>query len=68
MVKPVELDELLANNPKVDAERLRERMEACKMIRLSKYRYNLISPFAGRLHRHRGAEVGGPNDNVKLRS
>jgi hypothetical protein len=59
---------LLANNPNVNAEQLRERLEACKKLRPSKYNYNLIAPFAGRLHRRCAAEVGGSADNVRQKS
>ncbi|HEV3078751.1 MAG TPA: hypothetical protein VGY66_03190 [Gemmataceae bacterium] len=68
MPKPIDLDQLLADNLGVDAEKLKKWLEEMQRLQLpvpSRYRYNLVSPFAGRLYRHPAAEVGGPNDNVR---
>lgn len=65
MTKIIDLDELLANNPNVDAARLRERLLACEKFQLSRYRYNLVAPFSGRLYRHPPAQAGGVHDNTR---
>ncbi len=68
MPKPIDLDRLLANNPGVDAEQLKKRLEASQRFRgtgASRYRYNLLPPFARRLRQHPPAAVGGPDDNVR---
>ena len=64
---PINLDKLLADNPGIDAEKLKEWLRATKALSplRMKYRFNLVPPFSGRHHRSPVAEMGGPNDNVR---
>ncbi len=65
-MRPVNLDELIARNPKVDLERLREYQRQAALFEDGlRCKYNIVSPFAGRMHRHQMAECGGPSDNVR---
>jgi len=71
MPKPINLEQLLASNPGVNAERLKQLLEASQKLRRpvgSRYKYNLIPPFAGRLQRHQSAQVGGAHDDTRTPS
>lgn len=66
----IDLEKLLAENPGVDLDRLREWREASRKLHPSgrnRYKYNLLSPFANRF-RHRAVEDIAPEDNRKKQS
>ena len=70
MPRSIDWNKLLADNPGIDADRLKEWLEASQKLyfpRASRYRYNLIPPFAGG-HRGPAAEIGGSGDNIRKRS
>jgi hypothetical protein len=58
MPKPISKDELIAQNPRVDAEDLEKALESIRRIRghgLGGPGYNLVRPFTRRLVRTQGA-------------
>lgn len=63
----LDLQKLLAENPGVNANQLRERLEASRKLHplgRNRYRYNLVSPFANRF-RYRAVEIGGSEDTIR---
>jgi hypothetical protein len=51
MPQQPDLTQLLANNPNIDAEKLKTRLKMRQKRtggKRSRYRYNLLAPFAGR--------------------
>jgi hypothetical protein len=63
MPKPIDLEKLLADNPGINADQLREWLEYSQKLCAAgptRYRYNLVSPFASR-PRHAASEGGPPH-------
>jgi hypothetical protein len=59
MPNPIDLEKLLADNPGINAAQLKEWLELSQKLRAAgatRYKYNLLSPFARR-PRHAASEV-----------
>lgn len=65
MVPPIDIAELVAKNPGVDAKQLEEcQRQSALFGDGQRYKYNLLPPFAGR-GRSQMAECNGPGDNIR---
>jgi hypothetical protein len=69
MPEAIDLQRLLANNPGVDAERLKIYLEAAKRIVRVKgrYRYNIMPPFCRRQRRRARVKGVGVSSIVEVK-
>ena len=63
----IDLEKLFADNPGINADQLKEWLELSQKLcaaGATRYKYNLLSPFA-RQHRHAAFEATGPHGSNK---